>query len=51
VEKLWVIVPFFGNDKNPKDAFNPTLGQVLLNLFGFIPEAFKTHPSVPVQCP
>src|SRR5712691_9735240 len=29
-EKLWVIVPFFGNDKNPDDAFNPTLGQVLL---------------------
>jgi hypothetical protein len=51
VEKLWVIVPFFGNDKNPDHAFNPTLGQVLLNLFGFIPEAFKTHPSVPVQCP
>jgi hypothetical protein len=50
-EKLWVIVPFFGNDKNPADAFNPTLGQVLLNLFGFIPEAFKKHPAVPVQCP
>lgn len=50
-EKLWVIVPFFGNDHNPNDAFTPTLGQVLLNLFGFIPEAFKKHPDVPVQCP
>jgi hypothetical protein len=50
-ERLWVIVPFFGNDKNPDDAFNPALGQTLLKLFGFIPEAFKKHPSVPVQCP
>jgi hypothetical protein len=50
-EKLWVIVPFFGNDKNPNDAFNPTLGEFLLSAFGFIPEAFKKHPSVPVQCP
>jgi hypothetical protein len=51
VEKLWVITPFFGNDKNPADAFNSKLGAVLLKLFGFIPEAFKKHPSVPVQCP
>jgi hypothetical protein len=51
VEKLWVIIPFFGNDHNPNDAFTPLFGKVLLNLFGFIPEAFKKHPSVAVQCP
>lgn len=49
--KLYVIAPFFGNDLNPNDAFTPELGQALLGLFGFIPEAFKTHPTVPVQCP
>jgi hypothetical protein len=49
--KLYVISPFFGNDTNPNDAFTPALGQALLGLFGFIPEAFKTHPLVPVQCP
>ncbi len=49
--KLYVIAPFFGNSTNPNDAFTPALGQALLGLFGFIPEAFKTHPNVPVQCP
>ena len=49
--KLYVIAPFFGNDTNPNDAFTPALGQALLSLFGFIPEAFKTNPTVPVQCP
>ena len=49
--KLYVIAPFFGNDTNPNDAFTPELGQALLGLFGFIPEAFKTHPAVAVQCP
>ncbi|HKV91493.1 MAG TPA: hypothetical protein VJW20_02975 [Candidatus Angelobacter sp.] len=49
--KLYVIAPFFGDDKDPNDAFTPELGQALLGLFGFIPEAFKTHPTVPVQCP
>src|SRR5229473_589782 len=49
--KLYVIAPFFGNDTNPNDAFTPALGQALLSLFGFIPEAFKAHPTVPVQCP
>jgi hypothetical protein len=49
--KLYVIAPFFGNDTNPSDAFSPELGQALLSLFGFIPEAFKTSPSVAVQCP
>jgi hypothetical protein len=49
--KLYVIAPFFGHDTNPADAFSPELGQALLSLFGFIPEAFKTQPSVAVQCP
>lgn len=50
-QKLYVISPFFGDDKDPNDAFTPQLGQALLSLFGFIPEAFKTHPDVAVQCP
>jgi hypothetical protein len=50
-QKLYVIAPFFGTDKDPNDAFTPELGQALLSLFGFIPEAFKTHPTVAVQCP
>ena len=50
-EKLWVIVPFFGNDRNPSHAFNAVLGEKLVKLFGFIPEAFKKNPAVPVQCP
>lgn len=50
-EKLYVITPFFGDDKNPNDAFSPTLGKALISLFGFVPESFKTHPSVIVQCP
>src|SRR6185437_14028715 len=49
--KLYVIAPFFGHDTNVNDAFSPELGQALLSLFGFIPEAFKTHPTVSVQCP
>jgi hypothetical protein len=49
--KLYVIAPFFGHDTNVNDAFSPELGQALLGLFGFIPEAFKTHPTVSVQCP
>jgi len=49
--KLYVIAPFFGHDTDPNVAFTPELGQALLGLFGFIPEAFKTHPTVAVQCP
>ena len=49
--KLYVIAPFFGKDTNVNDAFTPALGQALIGLFGFIPEAFKTTPTVPVQCP
>lgn len=50
-EKLYVITPFFGDDKNPNDAFSPTLGKALISLFGFVPESFKKHPAVIVQCP
>jgi hypothetical protein len=50
-DKLFVIVPFFGNDTNPSDAFTAKLGETLIKLFGFVPEAFKKHPAVPVQCP
>jgi hypothetical protein len=51
VEKLYVIVPFFGQDTNPNDAFNPALGNALISLFGTVPEAFRAHPTVDVQCP
>jgi len=64
-DKLYVIVPFFspGNDTNDMDAIacppNPrpgelcgkALGDTLISLFGFIPEAYESNPSVPVQCP
>lgn len=49
--KLYVLVPFFGTDTNPNDAFTPELGSTLISLFGTVPEAFRTLPSVPVQCP
>jgi hypothetical protein len=50
VEKLWVIAPFF--ETNPAEqAFTPELGTALKQLFGFVPDAFKTHPGVAVQCP
>lgn len=49
--KLYVLVPFFGNDTNPNDAFTPELGGALISIFGTVPEAFRTTPSVPVQCP
>jgi hypothetical protein len=50
VEKLWVIVPFFETDpKQP--AFNAKLGHFLKKTFGFVPDAFKKQPGVPVQCP
>lgn len=50
-EKLYVLVPFFGNDQDRNDAFTPALGDALLAIFGRIPEAFKSKPAVPVQCP
>ena len=60
---LYVLVPMFGSDTNPADAMacpnggrpgelcGTALGSALISLFGFIPEAWKTHPAVPTQCP
>jgi hypothetical protein len=62
---LYVFVPMFSvdNDQNPNDAMacpnggrpgelcGPTLGMTLIKLFGFVPEAWKTHPLVATQCP
>lgn len=50
---LYTIIPFFSlsANQNPNDAFSPALGQTLINLFGFLPEAFKINPLVSVQCP
>src|SRR2546430_4866393 len=62
---LYVFVPMFSvdNDQNPNDAMpcpnggrpgelcGPTLGSTLISLFGFVPEAWKTHPAVATQCP
>lgn len=60
---LYVLVPMFGSSLNPSDAMpcpdggrptelcGPALGSALISLFGFIPEAWKTHPAVPTQCP
>jgi len=62
---LYVFVPMFSvdNDQNPNDAMpcpnggrpgelcGPTLGSTLIQLFGFVPEAWKTHPMVTTQCP
>jgi hypothetical protein len=62
---LYVFVPMFSvdNDKNPNDAMpcpnggrpgelcGPALRAELIKLFGFVPEAWKTHPSVATQCP
>jgi hypothetical protein len=52
-EPLYVLVPMFSlnDDTNPNDAFTPALGATLIKLFGAVPEAFKTHPLVDVQCP
>lgn len=60
---LYVLVPMFGTDKNPADAMpcpnggrsgelcGVALGNALLKLFGHIPEAWRTKPSVATQCP
>lgn len=52
-EPLYMLVPMFAldEDTNPSDAFTPALGATLIKLFGAVPEAFKTHPLVAVQCP
>src|SRR5262249_52750066 len=62
---LYVFVPMFSvnNDQNASDAMpcpngarpgelcGPALGSALISLFGFVPEAWKTHPAVATQCP
>jgi hypothetical protein len=62
---LYVLVPMFSvdNDQNAADAMpcpnggrpgelcGAALGHTLISLFGFVPEAWKTHPSVATQCP
>jgi hypothetical protein len=61
---LYVLVPMFGSSMNPDDAIpcgpNTTrpgelcghaLGKALIDLFGFVPEAWRTHPTVFTQCP
>lgn len=62
---LYVFVPMFSvdNDQNPNDAMpcpnggrpgelcGPALGAALIKFFGFVPEAWKTHPAVATQCP
>ena len=62
---LYVFIPMFSvdNDQNPNDAMacpsggrpgelcGPALGAALIKFFGFVPEAWKTHPAVSTQCP
>ena len=62
---LYVFVPMFSldNDQNPADAMpcpnggrrgelcGSALGNALIQFFGFVPEAWKTHPLVATQCP
>src|SRR5262249_53857802 len=60
---LYVLVPMFGTDTNPADAMEcpnggrpgelcgVALGDALIALFGHVPEAWKTTPSVKTQCP
>jgi hypothetical protein len=64
---LYVLIPMFSvdNDTNPNDAMacpaggrptelcGPALGQALISLFGFVPEAWKTkvNPAITTQCP
>src|SRR5438128_5202032 len=35
----------------PGELCGPTLGATFIKLFGFVPEAWKTHPAVSTQCP
>lgn len=61
---LYVFLPMFSvnNDQNPDDAMpcpfvrtnelcGHDLGVALIKAFGFLPEAWKTHPMVATQCP
>jgi hypothetical protein len=60
---LYVLVPMFGSDTNPKNAIEcpdggrpgelcgVELGKTLIALFGGIPDAWEKKPSVQTQCP
>ena len=62
---LYVLVPMFSvnDDQNPADAIpcppgvrlgtlcGPALGKTLIQLFGAVPEAYKTRPAVFTDCP
>ena len=60
---LYVLVPMFGSDTHPEDAMDcpgekrpgelcgVDLGNALIGIFGFVPEAWKKTPSVHTQCP
>lgn len=64
---LYVLIPMFSvdNDQNPADAMpcpsggrpgelcGTALGKKLIQLFGFVPEAWKTtvNPAITTQCP
>jgi len=60
---LYVLVPMFGKDTNPKHAMDcpdggrpdelcgVELGNALISLFGHIPEAWEAKPNVKTQCP
>jgi len=64
---LYVLIPMFSvdNDQNPGDAMpcpsggrsgelcGAALGTALINLFGFVPEAWKAHvnAAITTQCP
>jgi hypothetical protein len=62
---LYVLVPMFSvdDDQNPGDAMacpnggrpgelcGTQLGAALIKFFGFVPEAWKSHPIVSTQCP
>jgi hypothetical protein len=64
---LYVLIPMFSidHDTNPAEAMacpgggrpgelcGPTLGNALITLFGFVPEAWKTkvNPAISTQCP
>jgi hypothetical protein len=63
-DPIFVLVPMFSvnNDQNANDAISctgvvagtlcgPALGSELIQLFGAVPEAFKTTPLVYTQCP
>jgi hypothetical protein len=61
--ELYVLVPMFGNDTDPSHAMacpdggrpgelcGEALGEALIGLFGFVPQAWEAAPSVPTQCP